>query len=86
MLTEGREYLKAAVQEYMKEIGVPSLKWVPSPFIDDKFDNESAKEGEQAKNNTFSPYENYIFKQTVPRRRLDHYNLPREASTLLVLK
>ena len=49
MLTEGREYLEAAVQEYMKEIGVSPLKWVPSPFIDDKFESEFAKEGKQAK-------------------------------------
>ena len=49
MLTEGREYLEAAVQEYMKEIGVSSLKCVPSPFIDDKFESEFAKEGKQAK-------------------------------------
>lgn len=49
MLTEGREYLEAAVQDYMKEIGVTSLKWAPSPFTDDKFESEFAKEGKQAK-------------------------------------
>ena len=48
MLTERREYLQAAVQEYMKEIGVSSLKWAPSPFIQDKFEPEYAHEGKQA--------------------------------------
>ena len=48
MLTEGKEYLLAAADEYMREIKVKSLKWVPSPFIDDKFDQSSAKRGEQA--------------------------------------
>jgi hypothetical protein len=48
MLTEGREYLEATVSEYMKEIGATSLKWVPSPFIEDKFEKQFAKKGEQA--------------------------------------
>ena len=40
MLTEGREYLDSAVKEYMAEIGVSSLPWVPSPGTDDKFDEK----------------------------------------------
>ena len=48
ILTEGREYLVAAVGEYMKEIGVTSLPWVPSPSIKDKFEEKIAKKGEQA--------------------------------------
>lgn len=40
-------HLLAAADEYMREIKVKSLKWVPSPFIDDKFDQSSAKRGEQ---------------------------------------
>ena len=38
----------AAVQEYMAEIGVDNLKWVPSPFIQDKFEEHLAKKGVQA--------------------------------------
>ena len=38
MLTEGREYLDSAVREYMAEIGVSTLPWVPSPSTDDKFE------------------------------------------------
>jgi len=48
MLTEWREYLEAAVKEYMNEIGVTSLKWVPSPSVDDKFEAQYAKKGKQA--------------------------------------
>ena len=48
MLTEGREYLEAAVREYMSEIGVTSLPWVPSPSTDDKFEEPFAKKGKQA--------------------------------------
>ena len=48
MLTEGREYLEAAVEEYMNEIGITSIKWVPSPSTDDKFEAQYAKKGKQA--------------------------------------
>ena len=76
MLTEGREYLVAAVKEYMKEIGVTSLKWVPSPSIEDKFEKK-CQGREAGQHGTFSPDENSIYEQTMPRLRLDHYNLPR---------
>ena len=48
MLTEGREYLESAVKEYMSEIGVSTLPWVPSPATDDKFEEKYAHKGEQA--------------------------------------
>jgi hypothetical protein len=49
MRTEAKEYLLSAVDEYMKEIGVKTLSWVPTPTLEDKFDSEHAKEGIQAK-------------------------------------
>ena len=48
MVSEASEYLKAAVREYMKEAGVKHLAWVPSPSIDDRFDEESSKKGKFA--------------------------------------
>ena len=48
MLTSAKEYLRSAVDEYMKEIGVKSLKWVPTPSLDDRFDEAHAKRGAQA--------------------------------------
>ena len=48
MLTEGREYLQSAVKEYMKEIKVSSLPWVPTPSLEDKFEDHYAKKGKQA--------------------------------------
>ena len=45
MVTEGVEYLRNAVKEYMLEAKVLTLPWVPSPSIDDRFDKESCKRG-----------------------------------------
>lgn len=58
MITEGREYFMAAVEEYMREIKVKSLKWVPSPSIDDKFEEAFTKKGAQADTAPPSPGEN----------------------------
>ena len=48
MLTSAKDYLRSAVDEYMKEIGVKSLKWVPTPSVEDRFDEAHAKKGAQA--------------------------------------
>ena len=48
--TEAKSYLTAAVKRYMTEIGVKDLSYVPSPSIEDKFDDASAFPGKQAKN------------------------------------
>ena len=48
MTTEGKEYLQSAVKEYMQEIGVSSLPWVPSPVIEDQFEEAYASKGKQA--------------------------------------
>ena len=48
MLTSAKDYLRSAVDEYMKEIGVKSLKWVPTPVIDERFGEAHAKKGAQA--------------------------------------
>jgi hypothetical protein len=45
MVSEASDYLKAAVRKYMKEAGVKHLAWVPSPSIDNRFDEESSKKG-----------------------------------------
>ena len=47
MKTEGIEYLKSLADEYMDEIGVKTLPWVPSPFIEDKFEEQYASPGKQ---------------------------------------
>ena len=47
--TEAKSYLLSAVNEYMSEIGVKTLSWVPTPTLEDKFYSEHAKEGIQAK-------------------------------------
>ena len=48
MITEGVEYMRNAVKEYMKEANVMTLPWVPSPNIDDRFDEQSCKRGKFA--------------------------------------
>ncbi len=48
--TEAKSYLTAAVKRYMAEIKVEHLAHVPSPSIDDRFDDASAAPGNQAKN------------------------------------
>ena len=50
MVIEASQYLLNAAKGYMSEVGVMSLPWVPSPFIDDRFDKDSAKVGQLASN------------------------------------
>ena len=45
MITEARDYVLDACQDFMKEAGVTTLPWVPTPSVEDKFEPALAKKG-----------------------------------------
>ena len=49
MTSSAKEYLLDAVKEYLNEAGKSQLSYVPSPSIDDRFDDASRKPGMFAK-------------------------------------
>ena len=71
MRSEASDYLKAAVQECMKEAGAKRLAWVPLPTIDDCFDEESCNRTKYA-DSSFAPHEITVHSPTLPWESYHH--------------